>query len=225
MSAAARLAVLISGNGSNLQALIDAITAGELDARIVLVISNVPDAPGLTRARAAGIATQVIDHRNYSERILFDEALAEAITPYAVDLVILAGFMRILSAGFIRAFADRLINIHPSLLPNYPGLDTHQQAIDNGDRAAGATVHFVSTELDSGPAIIHAATPVENYDTASSLAARVRQLEHQILPLAVQWCCSGRVAWRDNQALLDNKTLPPGGWRYVPVDQTLRKKS
>lgn len=225
MSAAARLAVLISGNGSNLQALIDAIAAGELDARIVLVISNVPNAPGLTRARAAGIATRVIDHRNYSERTLFDRALAEAITAYAVDVVILAGFMRILSADFVRAFADRVINIHPSLLPNYPGLDTHQQAIDNGDREAGATVHFVSTELDSGPAIIQAATTIEKYDTASSLAARVRQLEHQILPLAVQWCCSGRVTRRDQQALLDNKTLPPGGWRYTPVDQTLRKKS
>ncbi len=225
MSAPARLAVLISGNGSNLQALIDAITAGELDARIALVISNVPDAPGLTRAHDAGIATQIIDHRNYSKRTLFDQALAEAITPYAVDLVILAGFMRVLSVDFIRVFADRLINIHPSLLPKYPGLDTHQQAIDNDDREAGATVHFVNAELDSGPAIMQAATAIQKHDTASSLVTRVRQLEHQILPLAVQWCCSGRVVCRDNQALLDNTTLPPGGWRYSPVDQTLRKDS
>ncbi len=225
MSAPARLAVLISGNGSNLQALIDAVTAGELDARIVLVISNVPDAPGLARARVAGIATEVVDHRNYSERTLFDRALAEAISPQAVDLVILAGFMRILSVDFIRVFADRLINIHPSLLPKYPGLDTHQQAIDNDDREAGATVHFVTAELDSGPAIIQAATPVKKHDSASSLATRVRQLEHQILPMAVQWYCSGRVTRRDNQVRLDNKTLPPGGWRYDSAHQTPGKES
>ncbi len=225
MSAPARLAVLISGNGSNLQALIDAIAANQLNARIVLVISNVPSAPGLTRARVAGIATEVIDHRNYWERALFDAALAEAIAPRAVDLVILAGFMRILSADFIRAFADRLINIHPSLLPKYPGLGTHQQAIDNGDTEAGATVHFVTADLDGGPAIIQAATPVEQQDTASSLAARVRRLEHLILPLAVQWCCNGRATWRDGEAFLDGQCLPPGGWRYNPADQGVREES
>ncbi len=225
MSAPARLAVLISGNGSNLQALIDAIAAHQLNARIVLVISNVPEAPGLTRARAAGIATQIIDHRRYAERALFDAALVQAISPHGVDLVILAGFMRILSGDFIRVFADRLINIHPSLLPKYPGLNTHQQAIDNGDREAGATVHFVNTDLDAGPAIIQAATPVEKHDTARSLAARVGQLEHLILPLAVHWCCSGRATWRHNQALLDGQRLPPGGWRYHPVDQAVRNES
>lgn len=223
MSPAARLVVLISGNGSNLLALIDAIARGVLHARIVSVISNNPQAPGLAHARSAAIPVQIIDHRNYAERTHFDAALADAVTPLAADLVVLAGFMRILTPTFIGAFTGRVINIHPSLLPRHPGLDTHQKVLDNGERETGATVHFVSAELDSGPAIVHAVSAVNTDDTASSLAMRVKLLEHKILPLAVEWCCTGRVVLRDDCAFLDDSPLPPGGWRYSQEQQALAK--
>ncbi len=187
----ARLVVLISGTGSNLQALIDAIDAGGLDARIDRVISNRPGAPGLERAREAGIETRVIDHREHAERADYDAALAAAIEPIAPDAVILAGFMRILTPGFVRRFQGRLINIHPSLLPAYRGLDTHARALADGASEHGASVHFVTPELDAGPVIVQARVPVHADDTPETLQQRVHAQEHRIYPLAVDWLCRG----------------------------------
>ncbi len=209
--ATARLVVLISGTGSNMEALMRACASGELDARVVAVFSNRPDARGLTTAAGAGIATEVVDHREFSDRETFDRALAERIDAHHPDLVILAGFMRILTPGFVRRFRGRLMNIHPSLLPKYPGLDTHQRAIEAGDREAGATVHFVTEELDGGPAIVQGRVPVLADDTADSLASRVLAVEHRIYPLAVRLFCEGRLAVTEAGVLLDGKPLPPGG--------------
>lgn len=206
-TAPASAAVLISGGGTNLQALIDAAAGGKLGANIKLVISNRADAYGLVRAERAGIATQVIDHRQFDERESFDRAVADALTQVSPDLVILAGFMRILSGAFVERFRGRLLNIHPSLLPKYPGLDTHQRALDAGDRWHGSTVHFVTEELDGGPRIVQGKVAVEPNDDAERLAARVLTVEHQIYPFAVTLLASGRLTWRDNGAWLDGKPL------------------
>lgn len=209
-----KLAVLISGSGSNLQAFIDATRSGELDASIVLVVSNRPQAFGLQRAREAGIDTAVVDHKNYASREDFDRALVDALAPFQPDLVILAGFMRILTPIFITPFAGRLLNIHPSLLPKYPGLDTHQRAIEAGDSYAGATVHFVTEELDGGPPILHCRVPVQAGDTAESLASRILEQEHRIYPLAAQWFAEGRLRLEGGSALLDGDTLGENGASY-----------
>ena len=209
-----RLAILISGSGSNLQAFIDHIAAGELHADIAVVISNKADALGLQRAAAAGIATAAIDHRQFADRAAFDRELLARVQSFAPDLVILAGFMRILTPEFLRPFSGRLLNIHPSLLPKYPGLNTHQRALDAGDDSAGATVHFVTEELDGGPPIIQAPVPIKAGDTAAELAARVLQVEHRIYPLAAQWFASGRLRLQDNCAVLDGEKLPASGWVY-----------
>lgn len=209
-----RLAILISGSGSNLQAFIDHIETGALDADIAAVVSNKADALGLQRAAAAGIATAAVDHRRFASREEFDAELLARVQSTAPDLVILAGFMRILTPVFLRPFSGRLLNIHPSLLPKYPGLDTHQRALDAGDADAGATVHFVTEELDGGPPIIQAPVPVLAGDSAAQLAARVLQVEHRIYPLAAQWFAQGRLQLQDNRALLDGEPLPPGGWLY-----------
>lgn len=200
-------AVLISGSGSNLQAFIDASHSGALDARLAVVLSNRADAYGLQRAAEAGIATVSIDHRDFARREDFDQALLDALAPFAVDLIILAGFMRILTPVFIRAYQGRLLNIHPSLLPKYPGLNTHQRAIDAGDGEAGATVHFVTEELDGGPPILQARVPIENGDDVSALAARVLEQEHRIYPAAAQWFVSGRLALRGDIAELDGEPI------------------
>jgi phosphoribosylglycinamide formyltransferase-1 len=205
-----QLVVLISGSGSNLQAFIDAIGDGSLNANIALVISNRADAFGLQRAAAAGIATATIAHSDYPSREAFDAELIATIDRHRPDAVILAGFMRILTAGFVNHYLGRLLNIHPSLLPLYPGLHTHQRALDNGDREAGSTVHFVTAELDGGPAIIQARVPVDG-DDAASLAAKVLIEEHRIYPLATAWLLSGRLAMRGDRALLDRRTLADGG--------------
>lgn len=210
------LAILISGRGSNMQAFIDACAAGELDAQIEVVISNNPDAPGLAAAAAAGIATCAINHRDYASREAFDHALLAELANYPVDLVILAGFMRILTPSFIDAYAGRLFNIHPSLLPKYPGLNTHQRALDAGDREAGATVHFVTAELDGGPPVLQAVVPVAETDNATALAARVQEKEHVIYPLAVRWFIQGRLQLRDGRAFLDDAALPTSGARFCP---------
>lgn len=206
-----KIVVLISGSGSNLQALIDAEKANTLNARIVAVISNVADVYGLERARAAGIATTVLSHKSFAAREDYDRALLAAVQQHAPDLVILAGFMRILTPVFVAPLCGKLMNIHPSLLPKYPGLHTHQRALDAGDSEAGATVHFVSTELDSGPIIIQARVPVLSSDTADTLAKRVLQQEHIIYPQAARWFCEERLHCKEHAVMFDGKILPGTG--------------
>lgn len=203
--------VLISGSGSNLQALID--SQGEDNPlRIRAVISNRADAYGLTRAQNAGIATQVLDHKAFADREAFDCALIEAIDGFRPDLVVLAGFMRILTPAFVRHYSGRLLNIHPSLLPKHKGLNTHQRALDAQDSEHGCSVHFVSEELDGGPLIIQAIVPVEPGDTAETLALRVHMQEHRIYPTAVRWFAEGRLRLAAEGALLDGEKLPATGY-------------
>lgn len=206
-----KYAVMISGSGSNLQAFIDASGSGELDAELAVVLSNRADAYGLQRAQQAGIATVTVDHRDYGQREEFDDALVEALAPFEVDLVILAGFMRILTPVFISAYRGRLLNIHPSLLPKYPGLNTHQRALDAGDTQAGATVHFVTEELDGGPPILQARVDIKRGDDATALAARVLEQEHRIYPAAAQWFARGRLKLANGTALLDGEPIGPQG--------------
>lgn len=187
------IVILISGRGSNMEALIAARDAGNLPVNIVAVISNRPDAAGLETAAKAGIVTHYIDHKAFAGREAFDAALAECIDGFAPDLVVLAGFMRILSEGFVRHYAGRLMNIHPSLLPSFPGLHTHQRALDEGVRIHGCTVHFVTPSLDHGPVIIQAAVPVLDSDDETSLAARVLRQEHRVYPQAVRWFAEGKL--------------------------------
>jgi phosphoribosylglycinamide formyltransferase-1 len=200
-------AVLISGGGSNLQALIDATQAETLEMSIAAVLSNVPDAYGLQRAEAAGIPTECVQNKDFPEREEFDAAVARVLDGYQPDLLILAGFMRILSAGFVNRFAGRIINIHPSLLPKYPGLHTHRRALDAGDVWHGATVHFVTEELDAGPLIIQGRVPVQKDDDAGTLAARVLQIEHLIYPEAARLFAAGRLALCDGCSYLDGELL------------------
>jgi len=188
-----KLAVLISGRGSNLQALIDACADPAYPAEIVLVISNKDSAQGLARAEAADIATTVIDHGGYDRREAFDAAMTAAIEVAGAKLVCLAGFMRLLSAEFVEHWQDRLINIHPSLLPAYKGLDVHQRVLDAGESQSGCTVHFVRAEMDTGPIILQAKVPVEPGDDEESLAARVLEQEHRIYPESVRLIAEGRV--------------------------------
>ena len=213
-SALPGLAVLISGRGSNLQAFIDACASGELPAQVSVVISNNPGAAGLQRAARVGIPTHCIDHRDYSTREEFDHALVHELHVHAVDLVLLAGFMRILTPVLIKPYIGRLLNIHPSLLPKYPGLHTHQRALDSGDREAGATVHFVTPQLDGGPPVLQARVPVLPGDTADTLAARVAAQEHIIYPLAVRWYLQGRLQLDGKRAVLDGRPIPATGIRY-----------
>ncbi len=195
--------VLISGSGSNLQALIDAASA----YRIVAVISNKADAYGLRRADDAGIPTAVVDHRAFADREAFDSALMEQIDGFSPGLVVLAGFMRILTPGFVRHYAGRLLNIHPSLLPKYQGLHTHQRAIDAGDTEHGASVHFVTEELDGGPVVAQGRVPIQADDSPAELAARVLEIEHQLYPAVVTWYATGRLCWRSGQPVLDGEPL------------------
>ena len=200
--------VLISGRGSNLQALIDAARAPDFPAELVLVLSNKADAYGLERARAAGIATAVISHREYSDRESFDVAMTKRLREAGCRLICLAGFMRILSARFVTEWQGRAINIHPSLLPAYRGLDTHARALADGAREHGCTVHFVTPGLDEGPAIIQARVPVWPGDDAATLAARVLTQEHRIFPEALALLATGRAELKDGQALIDGAPGP-----------------
>jgi len=207
-------AVLISGSGTNLQSFIDKSGSGDLDIDLCVVLSNKPGAPGLERARKAGIPVESICHSDYPERQAFDAALVQALDRYAPDLVILAGFMRILTPVFIDHFAGRVFNIHPSLLPKYPGLDTHRRAIEAGDRWAGSTVHFATEELDGGPRIIQGRVPVKPGDRPATLAARVLAVEHEIYPQAAALFAAGRLEYRDGAAWLDGKRLDePLAWQ------------
>jgi len=207
MTSRASLVILISGSGSNMQAIIDATKDGRIDADVALVLSNRADAGGLGKAEQAGIPTCVIEHSAFDSREQFDQAMIEIIDPLQPDLVVLAGFMRILTPAFIRHYHDRLLNIHPSLLPRYKGLNTHQRAIENGDAIHGASVHYVSDELDSGPVVIQAIVNVSADDDAASLAARVLEQEHVIYPIAIQFHISGRLIVSDQCLLFDGKEL------------------
>lgn len=209
------IVVLISGSGTNLQAIIDAIEAGTLTARIALVISNRPEAAGLERAKRHGIATQVIDHREFHSRESFDLALQTAIEAHHPRLVVLAGFMRILSDGFVQHFRGRLLNIHPSLLPKFKGLNTHARAIAAGEREHGCSVHFVTPELDAGAVIGQARVAIAADDTAETLAAKVQRLEHRLYPACVGLFCDGSLELMGETALLDGKPLPPTGLDFT----------
>jgi len=211
MTSTCNVVVLLSGTGSNLQALIDNVRAGENPARIAAVISNRADAYGLQRARDAGIETRALDHKTFDGREAFDAALIELIDAFNPQLVVLAGFMRILSADFVRHYQGRLLNIHPSLLPRYKGLHTHQRALEAGDREHGCSVHFVTEELDGGPLVVQAVVTVESDDTAHSLAQRVHAQEHRIYPLAVRWFAEGRLVLGEQGALLDGQLLAASG--------------
>jgi len=201
------VAILISGSGTNLQALIDAQQRGELHIDIRAVISNRADAFGLERARRVGIATSIVDHTQFASRAEFDSALQTAIDGSGAQLVILAGFMRILTPHFVQHFAGRLLNIHPSLLPKHRGLRTHEGALAAGDTEHGASVHFVSAELDGGPVIAQVRVPVLAHDTPATLAERVRAQEHVIYPLVVGWFAAGRLRLANNRAVLDGREL------------------
>lgn len=210
MSAACNVVVLISGSGSNLQALIDSL-GEDNPVRIRAVVSNRAEALGLQRAQAAGIATQVVQHRDFTDRESFDAALMEIIDGYQPQLVVLAGFMRILTAGFVRRYQGRLLNIHPSLLPKYKGLNTHRRALEAGDREHGCSVHFVTEELDGGPVAVQAVLSIDPGESIGSLTDRVHAAEHIIYPLAVRWFADGRLHLGDQGAMLDGAPLPVTG--------------
>lgn len=215
-----RLVILISGGGSNLQSLIDGCESGEINASVSAVISNNPDAGGLERAAKTGIPNVAIDHRAFDSRESFDLALSELIDSFAPDLVILAGFMRILTPTFVDHYLGRMMNIHPSLLPAYPGLHTHRRAIEAGDKQAGATVHFVTPELDGGPSIIQAQVDIESSDNENSLASKVLAFEHKIYPQAVQWFCDNRLAMDNDGVRLDNNPIPESGIIYNSIERS-----
>ncbi len=202
-----RIVVLISGGGTNLQALIDAQQADQLGGEIVAVISNRPDVQGLERARRADIPAICVDHKAFTSREAFDDELAEQIDTFKPDLVVLAGFMRILTPEFVQHYRGRMLNIHPSLLPKYRGLHTHQRAIEAGDREHGASVHFVTEELDGGSVILQAEIPITTEHTPDTLAADLLRQEHVIYPIAVNWFCHGRLRYHDDRAWLDGQPL------------------
>lgn len=206
------IVVLISGNGSNLQAILDATLSGQIQGKVAAVISNQADAYGLTRAQAAGVPSLVMDHRLYPDRDSYDRALMAQIDAYQPDLVVLAGFMRILTEGFVARYQGRLLNIHPSLLPKYRGLHTHRRAIEAKETEHGATVHFVTAELDGGPIIIQSKVPVFEEDTEQELSERVRHQELSLYPLVVKWFCQDRLELRADGVYLDNERVPEQGY-------------
>ena len=191
------IVILISGRGSNMRAIVSAAAEQRWPARIAAVISNRADASGLEWARSQGIATEILEHRSFPSRDAFDDALAERIDGYRPDVVVLAGFMRILGEAFVNRYEGRLLNIHPSLLPSFPGLHTHRQALEYGVKVHGCTVHFVTAKLDHGPVVAQAAVPVLEGDDEDRLAARVLEQEHVVYPRAVRWIVEGRVVLRD----------------------------
>jgi phosphoribosylglycinamide formyltransferase-1 len=207
-----KLVILISGRGSNMEAIVRACSAEGWPAQVAAVIANRPDAAGLAFAASHGIATAVVDHRQFSGRDSFDAALAKEIDGFAPDLVVLAGFMRVLTSGFVDHYAGRMLNVHPSLLPSFPGLKTHQQALDAGVRLHGASVHFVTSQLDHGPIVVQAAVPVETGDTPATLAERVLATEHIIYPRAVRWFVEGRLALDGLRVTL---TPPEPQWLFA----------
>jgi phosphoribosylglycinamide formyltransferase-1 len=210
-----RIVVMISGSGSNLQTIIDQIHRSDDAAQIVCVISNKPDAFGLQRAKEAGIPHVCVDSQSTSgDRAAYDKLLVTTIEEYQADLIVLAGFMRILSDSFVNQYLGRLINIHPSLLPKYKGLNTHQRAIDNGDTEHGVSVHFVTPELDGGPVILQAKVPIFPEDDAQDIAQRVQVQEHQIYPLVVRWFIQDRLIMDDGRAFMDQHVLGNNGFAH-----------
>ncbi len=207
----ARIVVLISGSGSNMQAIAEACQKQNMDAEIVAVISNRPGVPGLERAQQFDIPNEVLDHTSFATREEFDINLIRAIDEHSPDLVVLAGFMRILTSEFVRRYKGRLLNIHPSLLPKYKGLHTHKRALEAGDKEHGVTVHFVSEDLDGGPNIIQAVVPVLDDDSETTLQSRVQIQEHIIYPIAVKWFTEGRLTMLKGDAYFDNQALPESG--------------
>jgi phosphoribosylglycinamide formyltransferase 1 len=208
-----QVVVLISGSGSNLQALIDGVASGDLPIDIAAVISNRPDVLGLTRASDAGIPTQMLDHKSFSSREAFDFELMRIIDTYQPELIVLAGFMRILTPEFTQHYLGRMLNIHPSLLPKFQGLHTHQRALDANESHHGVTVHFVTAELDGGPAAVQAIVPILPNDDAGTLAKRVQQQEHVIYPLAVKWFAQGELKMTQGKAELKGELLPACGYQ------------
>lgn len=211
-----RIVVLISGGGTNLQAIIDACKNADYPGKIVGVVSNKNDAYGLTRAQNADIKTVSLSHKDFESRESYDQALIAKIDQFTPDVIVLAGFMRILTPAFVQHYQGMLLNIHPSLLPKYQGLNTHQRAIDAGDKEHGVSVHFVTEELDGGPVILQAKVPVFDGDTSDDLAARVHEQEHRIYPLVVKWLCQKRLSMKikdqNEYAILDDCTLPASGY-------------
>jgi len=201
------IAILISGGGSNLQSIIDHVELGNINANIACVISNKPDAYGLVRAQKANIPTHIIEHKNFSSREAFDMELVNTLAVYNIKLIVLAGFMRVLSPTFINEYPSCILNIHPSILPKHPGLHTHSRALESGDSEHGCSVHFVTPALDGGPLIIQAKVPVKSSDTEDILAARVLEKEHVIYPLAVKWFCNGRLELKEEQVRLDSSPI------------------
>ncbi|MTC59194.1 phosphoribosylglycinamide formyltransferase [Providencia rustigianii] len=206
------IVVLISGSGSNLQSMIDACQCGEISGQIVAVISNKNDAYGLQRAQKAGIPAICVDSKQFADRQTYDAALLDTIERYQPDLVILAGFMRILTPEFVKHFTGKMLNIHPSLLPKYPGLHTHRRALENGDKEHGTSVHFVTEELDGGPIIMQGRIPVYSTDTEDDLVERVKLQEHIIYPQVVEWFIANRLVMGDGKAFLDGKAIPITGF-------------
>ncbi len=207
-----RIVVLISGSGTNLQAIIDACKLEDYPGEVVGVVSNIPTAYGLTRAEEANIKTSVLSHKDFDSRESYDQSLIGVINEYNADIIVLAGFMRILTPEFVQYFQGKLLNIHPSLLPKYQGLNTHQRAIDAGDKEHGVSVHYVTEELDGGPVILQAKVPIFDGDTAEDLASRVHEQEHRIYPLVVKWCCLKRVVMQNDKALFDGEIIPLSGY-------------
>ena len=214
-----RVAILISGRGSNMAALIEAAKDRSFPAEIVLVLSNRPDAAGLSIARAAGVATVVVDHTTYGkDRVAFDGAMQALLEQNRIELLCLAGFMRLLTDGFVNQWQGRMINIHPSLLPAFKGLDTHKRAIEAGAKLHGATVHFVVPKMDAGPIIMQGAVVVRTDDSEQTLAARVLAVEHRIYPLALKLVAEGRVQIVDGRCLIDGRPVPDAA-QLVPANQ------
>jgi phosphoribosylglycinamide formyltransferase-1 len=206
-----KLVVLISGNGSNLQSILDACASGRINGSVAAVFSNKASAYGLTRAQEANVPPHALAASDFADREAFDRQLMQEIDAYAPDLVVLAGYMRILSSAFVAHYHDRLVNIHPSLLPKYPGLHTHRQALENGDEEHGTSVHFVTDELDGGPIILQARVPVFAGDSEDEISARVQHQEHAIYPLVISWFVDGRLQMREGKTWLDGQPLPPEG--------------
>ena len=211
MSNTLTLVVLISGSGSNLQAIIDAIESGVLNASISAVISNVPDVKGLERATAHKIPALCLPHNDFSSRKEFDVELQNLIDSYTPDLVILAGFMRILGESISRHYRGKMLNIHPSLLPKYPGLHTHQKVLDAGDKEHGTTIHYVTEELDVGPIVYQRSFPVHSTDTPESLFGKVQELEHQMYPQVIQWIAQGQLTFENSSPMFNNSLVGPAG--------------
>ncbi len=211
-----RIVVLISGSGTNLQAIIDASKLANYPGSVVGVVSNKSDAYGLTRAENTNISTVTLSHKDFDSRESYDQVLISKIDKFSPDVIVLAGFMRILSSTFVKHYQGKLLNIHPSLLPKYQGLNTHQRAIDAGDKEHGVSVHFVTEELDGGPVILQAKVPIFKDDSSDDLAARVHEQEHRIYPLVVKWLCQKRLSMaitdQDEHAILDGCTLPACGY-------------